>query len=128
MDYFKFHKRREVFFSYNNQVLLGVISQCGLPFWILQERPSFPLQFGQEENISKHSIESRAYWFILKIVRVFLILTSRNKIMNTFIIVNINPTWCKRWLKGYVYACPFKKGLPFPFSLARNRICLGTNL
>ena len=61
MDYFKFHKRREVFFSYDNQVLLGVISQCGLPFWTLQERPSSPLQFGQEENIPGHSTERRAY-------------------------------------------------------------------
>ena len=41
MDYFKFHKRRDFFFSFDNQVLLGVISQCaalfgfykkGLPF------------------------------------------------------------------------------------------------
>ena len=42
-----------------------------------------------------HSIESRAYWFILKIARLFLILTSRNGMMNTFIIVNINPA-CER--------------------------------
>ena len=27
----------------------------------LKNRPSFPLQFGQEENVSDHSIERRAY-------------------------------------------------------------------
>ena len=86
--------RRDFFLSYHNQVLLGVISQCGSPFWTLQERPSFPFQFSQEENISGHSTESRAYWFILKIARMFPILTSRNEIMNSFMIVNINPT-CK---------------------------------
>ena len=75
-------------------MLLGVISQFGRSSWTFQERPSSPLQFGQEENIPGHSIESRAYWFILKIARMFPILTSRNR-MNTFIIVNINPT-CKR--------------------------------
>ena len=61
MDYFKFHKRRDFFFSYDNQVLLGVISQCGPPFRTLQEKPTFPLQFGQEENLPEHSIESRTY-------------------------------------------------------------------
>ena len=27
--FFKFHKRRDFFICYDNQVLLGVISQCG---------------------------------------------------------------------------------------------------
>ena len=40
-------------------------------------------------------IESRAYWHILKTAGIFSILTSRNRIINTFIIVNIIPT-CKR--------------------------------
>ena len=42
----------------------------------------------------QNSIESRTYWFILKIARMFPILMSRNRLMNTFI-VNITPT-CKR--------------------------------
>ena len=50
MDYLKFHKRSDFFFSYDNQVLLGVISQFDLPFWTPQERTSFPLQFGQEDK------------------------------------------------------------------------------
>ena len=42
-----------------------------------------------------HSVEKRAYWFILKIARMFSIPTSRNRMMNTFIIVDITPT-CNR--------------------------------
>ena len=56
---------------------------------------SLPLRFGQEKNIPGHSIENRAYWFVLKIARVFPFIMSRNRMMNTFIIVNITPT-CKR--------------------------------
>ena len=52
---------------------------------------------------------------------MFPIPTSRNKMMNTFIIVNVTPTY-------NMYAFPFQKGLPSPFSLARDRIYLGTNL
>ena len=66
-----------------------------LPSGTLQERSSSLFLFGQEENIPGHSIESRAYWFILKIVRMFLILMSRNSVMNAFTIVNITPT-CKK--------------------------------
>ena len=51
---------------------------------------------------------SRIYWLILKIARMFPILTSRNRLMNTFIIV--------------------KLGLTSPFSLERNRIYLGSHL
>ena len=91
--FFKFHKRGDFLISYDNQVLLGVISQCAPPTRTLQERPSSPIQFGQEENLPGYSIESRAYWFILKITRMFPVLTSRNRMMNTFIIANINPTW-----------------------------------
>ena len=58
-------------------MLLGIILQCGPPSCTLQKRPFFPLQFGQEENISRHSIESRVYWFVLKIARVFPVHTGR---------------------------------------------------
>ena len=75
-------------------MLLGVISQCGSASCTLQKRffaSSSPLQFGQEENILGHAIEKRAYWFVLKTARLFPILTSRNRMMNTFVIVNITP-------------------------------------
>ena len=47
--------------SYNKQVLLWVISQCGPLSCTPQKRPSSPLQFRQGENIPGHSTESRAY-------------------------------------------------------------------
>ena len=74
---------RGFFISYDNQVLLGVILQCGFP--------SCNLQFGHKENIRGNSVESRTYWFILKIASMFPIITSRNRMMNTFVIVNITP-------------------------------------
>ena len=45
----------------DNQMLLRVISQCRFPSCTLQKRPFSPLQFGQEDNLPGHSIESRAY-------------------------------------------------------------------
>ena len=78
-----------------------------LTMWTLQERPFSPLRFGQEENISGHSTESRAYWFILKIAKMFPIFTSRNRITNTFIIANINPI-CGHVRYSSLYAFPFK--------------------
>ena len=58
---FQISQKGRHFHLLDNQVLLGVVSQCGPSSWTLQERPSSPLQFGQEENIPGHSIESRAY-------------------------------------------------------------------
>ena len=80
--------------SYGNQVLLGVISRCGPLPCTLQKRPSCSLQFGQEGNMPGHPIERRACKFIWKIARIFPIPTSRNNMMNTFIIANITTT-CK---------------------------------
>ena len=90
---FKFHKRTDFFVFYDNQVLLGVISQCAPsppppppppkkpppppPLLPLQRRPSSSLQFGHEENIPGYSTGRRAYWFVLKIARVFPIPTGR---------------------------------------------------
>ena len=65
------------------------------PSCTLQKRPSSPLQFVKIENICGNSAEKRAYWFILKIARMFPVPASRNRMMNTFIIVHITPT-CKR--------------------------------
>ena len=47
--------------SYDNQVLLVVISKRASLSCTLQKRPSSPLQFGKEENIPGHSIKRRAY-------------------------------------------------------------------
>ena len=55
------------------------------------------------------------------------ILTSKNRLMNTFIIVNITLT-CNRQFMGLVYVFLFQKGFTYPFSFARNRIYLGTHL
>ena len=60
-------RKGETFHFYDNQELLCVISQCASPSCTLQERPSSPLQFRQEENIPGHSTERRAYWFVLKL-------------------------------------------------------------
>ena len=46
---------------------------------------------------------------------------SKNRMMNTFIIVN-------KPLPPQIYACPLEKALPTLSSLARNRIYLGTHL
>ena len=80
---------------WQSSALEGNLAMWSPPSCILQERSSSPLQFGQEVNITGHSIKRRAYWFVLKIARMFPILTSRNGMMNTFIIVNITPL-CKR--------------------------------
>ena len=45
----------------DNQVLLGLISQCDPFSCIRQKRPSSSFQFGQEENIPGHSSEKRVY-------------------------------------------------------------------
>ena len=56
------------------------------------KKPSSLLQLGQEENVPQHSTERRTYWFILKIARMFPIPLSRNRMMSSFIIVNIIPS------------------------------------
>ena len=68
----------------------------------------------------------RDYWFILKTARMFLFLTSKNRMMNTFVIVTLSPH--VRDSSKEVYAFPFQKDLPSPLSLARNSIYLGTHL
>ena len=61
----------------------------------LQKRHSSPIQFAQKDNIPENSIGRGACLFILKIVWMFPTPTSKNRIMNIFIRVNITPT-CKR--------------------------------
>ena len=89
-------KERPFHLLWHPSALWGNLTKCP-PSCTLQKRTSCLLQFGQEENIPGRSIERRAYWFILKITRIFSVPTSRNRMMNTFIyiIVNITPT-CKR--------------------------------
>ena len=88
---FQISQKERFFISCDNQVLLGVISQRRLLSCTLQIRSSSPLQFGQEENIPGHSTERKANWFILKNARMFPVPRARNRMMNTFIIVNITP-------------------------------------
>ena len=95
MGLFRISQKERIFFvSYNNQVLLGVISRCA-PLCNLQKRPSFSLQFGQEENILGYSFETIAYWFVLKAARVFSITADREnsgkRMVNTSLMVNITP-------------------------------------
>ena len=68
---------KDFFISYDNDVLLVVFSQCDPPSCTLQKRPSSPLQFGQEENITGHPTGRRAYWFVLKIAGMFSVPQSR---------------------------------------------------
>ena len=120
-----FTKRIDFFISYDDQVLLEVISQCGpllapfkkdllLPFRLTKKSIYLDTQFKPELP--------DLFWD-----RMFPILTSRNRIINTFMKVNITPT-CKRQFIAQVSAFPFQKSIPSPFSLAKNRIYLGTHL
>ena len=113
-DCFKFLQKKSLFFiSYNNQVLLEVISRFGSPSCTLPKRPSSPLQSGQEENIPGHLFKRRTYWFALKTVKLFSILTNRVE---------------RDSLEDKSTLAPSKKGLPSPFSLTRRSIYQGTHL
>ena len=87
-------KERLFHLSGQPSALGGNITMCP-PSSTTQKRPSCPLQFGQEENMPGHSVQWRAYWFVLKIARMFPTPTSRNRMMSTLVIVNITPK-CKR--------------------------------
>ena len=63
-----------------------------------------------------------------KIPWMFPIPSSRNRMMNTYLIVNINPLSPEIVYKMRLCFSPFQKALPSPFSLARNKIYLGTHL
>ena len=96
-DYFKYSKRRDFFISFDNQVLLRAISQCGSVSYPVQKRPSSPPSLWL----------SRAYTWTLNWKEILLICSenclgvpysyrqSRNMMMNAFIIANIIPI-CKR--------------------------------
>ena len=58
---FQISQKDRLLISYDNQVLLVVIAQCGPVSWTDQRRAFSPLQFGQEENIPGNSIERKAY-------------------------------------------------------------------
>ena len=107
-----FTKRETFFISYNSQVLFKVISRCHPPSCTLWKRSSSPLQSTQEENVSGHSFERRAYLFVLLIWKKSLLICfesyqgvpyfyrqSRKRMTNTFIMVNITLI-CKRWFSG----------------------------
>ena len=73
----------------------GNLTMCSPTLVPFKKGLLFHFSLAQKRNISEHSIERRAYWFILKIAKMFPIPTSRNRMINIFIIVNITST-CKR--------------------------------
>ena len=112
--------------SYDNQMLLQVISQYSPPF--LQPPKKAFLSSSTWLQIRGRSVRKIAYRFVLKIAMMFSIPTSRrNRMMNTFIIVKITSTY-RRQFRGQIYACLLQKGLPSLLSLVKNRIYLGTHL
>ena len=66
-------------FSYNNQVLFGVISQCSRHPAPSQRKLSSLVHFDQKNNRPGHSIKRRAYWFVWKTARAFPIPTGREE-------------------------------------------------
>ena len=78
-----------------------------------QKRSLFPLQFGQEESISGNSIERRVYWFIWKLACAHCShRQSRNRMMNTFIIVKIATSLENSLENKSMLLVHFKKDLP----------------
>ena len=61
VELFQISRKGEFFVSYNNQVLLNVISRCARPFLHLKKAFPLPNQFGQERNTVGYSFERRVY-------------------------------------------------------------------
>ena len=74
----------------------GNLTMCA-PFLHPLKIAFLSLQFVHEKNVPGDSTERRAYWFVSQIVWMFPILTSRNRMVNIFVIVYITPA-CKRFL------------------------------
>ena len=119
-------KGETFFISYNNELLLEVISRCSNPPWSLQKKqPLF--QFGQEENMPGHSTEKGAHRCVLKTDRVFPIPT--NKVERGWLTLLkwlTLPSYVRDSLRDKSMLAPSKKGLHSPFSLAKKRIYLPT--
>ena len=58
------------FISYNNQLIGGDFNDATRLLAPSKKMPSFPLQFGQKENIPGNSFERRAYRSVLKTASV----------------------------------------------------------
>ena len=81
---FQISQKEWLFYLLWQQGALGVdltMWPCKKGCCTLQKRLSSPPQVGQEENISGHSVERRAYWFVLKITWVLPIPTGREGIV-----------------------------------------------
>ena len=94
--------KRFLFKALSNCYTFALLTAWFLYFWYVMEPFLHPSKKAflsssvcPRENIPGHSTENMAYWFILKIARIFPILKSRNRIMDTLMIANIIPT-CKR--------------------------------
>ena len=81
------------------------------------------LHLGQEQNIPRHSLKVDLTDLFWKFSECFLF--SRVGI-GWWTLYNIQHY--PHMFVGQIHAFPFQKGLPFPFSLVRNRIYLGTHL
>ena len=96
VGYFQISEKERLFISYNNQMLLEVISQCG-PF-LITSKERFPLSFTltKKRTYLDTQLKRELTYLFLKIPGCSLTHTqNRNRIMNNFITVNITPT-CKR--------------------------------
>ena len=112
---FQILKKERLFISYDNQVLWGKLTM-----W-------HPLLHPPKKAFLSSSVWLRreytwalnwgAYWFVLKIARVFPIPTSRNTMMSTFIIANITPT-CKRI--SLCFSTPTKSSFSVQFGQVQN--------
>ena len=80
-DYFKFHKRTAFSIFYNNQVLLGVISECG-PSPFAQSEKGIPLlfSFAKKMMYQDTQLNGELTDFVLKITRVSPLPTGRVEI------------------------------------------------
>ena len=119
----KFHKRRDFFISYDNQVLLGVLSWCSPPSRISQKSPSFPLQFGKKRTYLETQLKEELTELFWKLPGCSLFPGVRIG-WSTLLIYPLPPKIASR-VKCFS-SC--QKVLPSPFSLARNRSYLGTHL
>ena len=90
-----FTKRRDFFISYDNLVLLGVISQCATLPLLAPFKKVHPPPFSLAKERIYLDTQLKAELTDLFWDRVSPILTSRNRMMNSFTIVNITPT-CKK--------------------------------
>ena len=120
-----FTKGETFFISYNNQVLLEVISRFSHLLGPSIKRSSSPLHSLAKKGIYLDTTlkEERTYLFESCQGVPYFHKLSRKRMMNTSIMVKL-PSYARDSLEDKSMLAPSKKGLPSPFSLARKRIYL----